>query len=782
MGSVVRDAAGSRVRGAPKITKLLLASASLGVLFAAVMPAGAMAQSAQPSASSTPLPPVIVENPRRQARAKPSRAVRTVRTAQPRIQRRPAPPAPTATVERGSGPVRGYVAGQSLTGSKTDTPILETPQSISVVTKDQIAAQQAQSVPEVVRYIPAVTTEFYGASSIADEVKVRGFIAPRYLDSLRLPYETVIQFAQTRTEPYNLERAEVLKGPASSIYGQSSPGGLLNMVSKRPTAERRGEIELQYGSFDRLQGAFDLSGPLDQDRQLLYRVVGVTRNTDKVIDFNHESRLFIAPSFTWTPNIDTTFTILSSFTRDKGDGQPQQYVPAYGSLYPNANGRIPYSRNIGEPNYDHFRVDQNLIGYSFEHRFNDVFQVRQNLRYGTVDLELTSMRNEAAFPDMTVTSRSANYVAATVGNLALDNQLQADFRTGPLAHKVLLGLDYQHADVFGDYRSAFPAPAGYPINIFAPAYGTPILGKDALTPFIRTRSAQDQIGVYVQDQIKLDRFVLTLASRHDNATANSTDELSGGKVNQTDNAWTGRAGLTYLFDNGVAPYLLYSTSFQPVAGFQLTDSSGNPFKPTTGRGIEGGVKYQPVGTKALFTAAVFEIVQQNVLTIDPGNPFLSVQTGEVRVRGAELEAKVSLTDRLDIVGGLAHIEPIVTKNNSGNIGKDVAVVPRDSASLWGMYTWRDGALAGFGLGAGVRYVGQLYGDEANTIPVPAHTLFDATIAYDFSYLRPELKGVKLQVNATNLLDTYYVTNCFTGLPYCALGAPRTVLATLKYQW
>jgi iron complex outermembrane receptor protein len=195
-----------------------------------------------------------------------------------------------------------------VTGSKTDTPILETPQSISVVTKDQIAAQQAQSVPEVVRYIPAVTTEFYGASSISDEIKVRGFIAPRYLDGLRLPYDTVLQFGQTRTEPYNLERAEVLKGPASSIYGQSSPGGLLNMVSKRPTTERRGEIELQYGSFDRLQGAFDLSGPLDQDRKFLYRVVGVARDTDKAIDFNHESRLFIAPSFTWAPNVDTSFT------------------------------------------------------------------------------------------------------------------------------------------------------------------------------------------------------------------------------------------------------------------------------------------------------------------------------------------------------------------------------------------------------------------------------------------------------------------------------------------
>lgn len=774
MGRVIKRASKqSRTAG-------VIASVSMAVLVSVLAQREAASQTAAPGASQS-LAPVVVEPRRQQAKKRAARPApaRAPRTAAPAQRPQPAPSA--RAVERGTGPVNGYVAGQSTTGSKTDTPILETPQSISVVTKDQIAAQQAQSVPEVVRYVPAVSTELYGASSISDEVRVRGFNAPRYLDGLKLPYESVIQFAQTRTEPYNLERAEVLKGPASGLYGQSAPGGLLNMTSKRPTAERRNEIELQTGSFDRFQGAFDVSGPLDQDRQFLYRVVGLVRDADKVIDFNHERRLFIAPSFTWAPNIDTSFTFLSSFTRDKGDGQPQRYVPAYGTLYPNANGRIPYSRNIGEPNYDHYRVDQNLVGYAFEHRFNDVFQMRQNVRYGTVDVDLTSMRNELAFPNMTSTMRTANYVGAAAKNLAVDNQLQADFRTGPFAHKVLFGIDYQHNDSFGDYRFAFGA--GFPINIFAPVYGQPIPGKDSLTSFIRTRAKQDQVGVYLQDQIKFNRFILTLAARHDNSVTNSVNELTGGTVKQDDSAWTGRTGLTYVFDNGVAPYAMYSTSFQPVTGFSLLDVSGNPFKPTTGRGVEGGVKYQPTWLpRALFTAAIFEVTQQNVLTAAPGNPFLSVQTGEVRVRGVEFEAKVSVTDQLDIVGGVAHIEPVVTKSNSGNVGKDLNVVPRDTASLWALYTFQDGPLGGLGIGGGVRHVGQLYGDEANTIPVPPHTLFDATIAYDFAYLRPDLKGLKFQVNATNLFDTYYVANCFTGLPYCALGAPRTVLATMKYQW
>ncbi len=760
-------------------------------------PATQPAPAAQPAPSGQPavsLPSVNV-NP---AVARPKARTQTKKKAQP--TRRVAAPTQAAPAARpailgqaGLGPVQGYAARQSVTATKTDTPILEIPQSVSVITRDQIVSQQAQTIPEALRYTPGVQTELYGASSVADEIKVRGFIAPRFLDGLRLPYDTVLQFAQTKVEMYGLERLEILKGPSSGIYGHSSPGGLINMVSKRPTDFYRGEVELQTGSFDRLQGAFDLSGPLDEQRKFLARIVGVARDTDRAIDFTHEQRLFIAPSFTWAPTADTSFTFLSSFQRDDVKGQPQQYVPAYGTLYPNPNGRIPYSRNIGEPNFDRIKFDQMMVGYAFAHRFNDVFQVRQNVRYGTVRNEVYSMRNETdlvnppAPPGQATTLRSANYVFGDTRSLVADTHMQADFATGPLSHKVLFGIDYLKQDVDADYRSAFVVAGfapGFPINVFAPVYGQPIPGKDLMTRFFDTTTNQHQVGVYLQDQIKFDRWVVTLTGRYDKAKAETLSRVpTTVTVDQDDSAFTGRAGLTYVFDNGVAPYAAYSTSFQPVFGISLASSGGTPYKPTTGEGWEAGVKYQPLGYRLLLTAAAFEITQQNVLVTDPNNTLFSIQTGEVRVRGYEFEARGNLTRELAIVGGFSHIEPIVTQTTvAANLGKDLQATPRDQASLWARYTFYDGALGGLGLGGGVRYVGGLFGNEANTIFVPSYTLFDAAVTYDFAYLRPDMKGLTMQINATNLANTYYVANCFTGLPYCALGAPRTVLATLRYNW
>jgi iron complex outermembrane receptor protein len=430
-----------------------------------------------------------------------------------------------------------------------------------------------------------------------------------------------------------------------------------------------------------------------------------------------------------------------------------------------------------------------MVGYAFAHRFNEVFQVRQNVRYSTIRNEVYSMRNETDlvnFPapgDGVTTLRTANYVFGETKNLAVDTHMQADFATGPLSHKVLFGIDYQKQDVTAEYRST---ALGFPINVYNPVYGQPLPGKDGMIKFFDTTSDQHQVGIYLQDQIKFDRWVVTLTGRYDKATAENVSRASVPSVtiDQDDSAFTGRAGLTYLFDNGVAPYAAYSTSFQPVFGLSLTSSGGTPYKPTTGEGWEAGVKYQPLGSRLLLTASVFEITEQNVLVTDPGNVFFSVQVGEVRVRGYEFEARGNITRELAIVGGISHIEPIVTKSTAvmGNLGKDLPAVPRDHAALWAMYTFYDGGLAGLGLGAGVRYVGGLWGDDRNTFLVPAHTLFDATVSYDFSYLRPDMKGVTLQVNVTNLANTYYVANCFTGLAYCALGAPRTVLATLRYNW
>ncbi|WP_246668271.1 MULTISPECIES: TonB-dependent siderophore receptor [Bradyrhizobium] len=753
-----------------------MAGSGLFVL-SVVMPRESVAQSA--------LPPVTVEAPKQQQQArrtKPARrAARPARTTPRSIANRaPAQaqnvPSPGAGGgERGNGPVTGYLASQSVTATKTDSPVLTTPQSISIVTQDQIQAQGAQNITEALRYTPGVTIESFGANAFFDEFKLRGFTAPRYLDGLRLPTDTTT-FAVPRIETYGLERIEVLKGPSSGLYGQSDPGGLLNLVSKRPIGRPHYEIEGAFGSFDRFQGAFDIGGPADKDGRFLYRIVGLGRDSNSQTDFVQDNKLFIAPSFTWRPTYDTSFTVLSQYQKVDNKGY-QQYVPGQVSFLPNPNGHIPYSRYLGEPGLDGYHLEQFAVGYAFEHRFDNIFQFRQNLRYAQVSNDLASVRTEGMMTDRLV-ARSYNYVKANAANVALDNQLQVDFATGPLVHKVLAGVDYFDLWANTDYRTTPIAP----IDAYSPVYGTAVPPASSLAPFILRDDRQSQLGAYLQDQIKLDRWTLTMSGRQDWVSSGFTSMAfypPAGHYSRDDSAQTGRIGLSYLFDIGLAPYASYATSFTPNLG---ADSAGRSFRPTTGEGAEVGVKFKPNGSNFMVTAAAFDIRQQDVLTADPINPLFNVQTDAVRVRGLELELKGNLTREFEITAGYTHLDPRVTTSIAGYAGKYMMNTAQDQGAVWGKYTWYDGALAGLGLGLGVRYVGETYGDNFNTFVIPSYALLDASVSYDFAYLRPDLKGWKAQVNVTNLTDHFYVASCLTGLPYCGLGNGRTVLGTMKYTW
>jgi iron complex outermembrane receptor protein len=734
--------------------------------------------------SGQSLPPVTVDAPKPQS-ARPAlparRAARsqsaTRRAAAPAQRQAAQPGTSGAAGERATGPVVGYLANQSATGTKTDTPILTTPQSISVVTKDQIADQGAQNLVEALRYTPGITLDTFGATTFFDSFKLRGFDAPRYLDGLRLPLDPGTQFAYPRIETYGLERLEVLRGPSASLYGQTDPGGLINMISKRPTATPQHEIVGTFGSFERFQGAFDTSGPIDKNGEFLYRLVGLGLSTDGQQDFVHQNKAFIAPSLTWRPTTDTSFTILSHYQNIDNKGW-QQYVPGGVSLLPNPLGHVPYSRYIGEPSIDGYKLEQFSVGYAFEHRFDNNLQFRSNFRYFDVSQNLTGVRSEGLLPDFRTALRSINYVNSASQNVALDNQVQADFATGPLIHKVLAGFDYQRQASTSNYKFSMISP----IDAFAPVYGSPVPPASALAPFIDSETTAKQAGIYLQDQVKLDRWTLTLTGRQDWAEADTISKglfPAPGTYLQNDKASTGRVGLNYLFDVGLSPYVNYSTSFVPTSG---TDQFGHVFKPTTGEGAEIGVKFKPVGSNLMLTAAIFETTQQNVLTPDPTNIVFSVQTGEARVRGIELEARGNVTRELEIVGGYSKYDPRVTKSNDGFVGNYIVNTALQQAALWAKYTWYDGPVAGLGIGGGVRYVGESFGDNANTIRIPDYTLFDATISFDLKYLRPDLKGWSAQINATNLTNRYYVASCVTALAYCGLGAARTVLGTVRYAW
>lgn len=689
-----------------------------------------------------------------------------------------APMTVEAETESAFGPVSGYVANRSAAGTKTDTPLVETPQSVSAVTRDDIDARGARNLGEALSYTAGVATGRRGESNSfgGDNIAIRGFAGDgtagasgsEYADGLRL---RGTNYVVSGFDPYLYERIDVLKGPASVLYGQGTPGGVINAISRRPRDVFGGEVQFQVGSYDRLQGAFDVTGPLDRDKTVLYRLTGLKLDSDTQTDFMERDRDLIAPAVTWRPRADTTLTLLASYQHDDIKGTPLNSVPAYGSVLSNPNGDIPSSRYVGEPGFDRWDRSSYSIGYLFEHRFDDTWTVRQNARYQNHELDWKVLFPGALAANGRTLSRTAFTAVENSHNVAIDNQVQAKVTTGPLQHTVLVGLDYarNRSDTL---RGQAAAPT---LDLYAPVYGYTI-ADPPIYQSLETRASQ--LGLYAQDQIKLGGWNLLLGGRRDWADTKTRNRLNGASSGQDDTAFTGRAGLLYLFDSGLAPYVSYAESFDPASG---TDYSGAPFEPTTGTQYEAGVKFQPPGYNSVITLAIFNIEQQNVLTSDPAHTGFSVQTGEVRSRGIEIEGKASLDRGLDLLFAYSLTDVEVTESNGTDKGKVPVAVPRHQASLWADYTVQAGAMAGLGLGAGVRYVGESWGDTTNTIKVPSYTVFDAAVHYDLSQLSPSLAGAVLAVNATNLFDRDYVASC-TRATSCYYGTARTVIGTLKYQW
>jgi len=679
------------------------------------------------------------------------------------------------TAEPAAGPIDGYVASRSVSATKTDTPLVEVPQAISVVTRDQIVDQGAQSVSQALRYTPGVFVEPNGGSSRYDEIRIRGFTPVQYLDGMQV---ALVQFFATpQIEPYGLERIEALKGPSSGLYGESAPGGLLHLVTKRPTETPFRELEMKVGTFDLWQLAGDFSGPIDDAGQFLFRFTGLFRDADTIVDFTRDNRRFVAPALTWrTKDRDTQFTLLASYGGDDGT-YPHQYLPAQGTLLPNPHGEIPESRFAGEPGFDTFERDQYSIGYAFSHKFDDIFSVCQNMRYSNVDTFFRAFRSEGLQADLETLNRSAFSQKVDANTLTIDNQVQANFTTAMLAHKMLGGLDYVYTE--GDYDVKFAFGAVPTLNIFDPQYGSDF---PVLSDFLNTHQERDQLGIYFQDQIKLASLALTGSVRYDWASSETDNLLTFTTTKQDDEALTGRVGLSYMFDAGIVPYASYATSFQPQSG---TDSAGQPFQPTTGEQVEVGVKYQMNRTNSLITLAAFDLTQKNILTPDPADPVnFNVQTGEIKVRGIEVEARTEFFENVELIGSYAFLDSEVTKsNNASELGRRVPLTPEHQGSIWANYSFSSGVFKGLQIGGGMRYVGTTFSEttSANPLKIPAYMLFDAAVHYDLGELLPIADGAELSINATNLLDNYHVTYCF-GTSYCSLGASRTVFGTIRYRW
>lgn len=685
------------------------------------------------------------------------------------------------------GSMAGYNATHSQVATKTSTALRETSQSVSVVTREQMDDQGAQTVSQAMRYTPGVLTNPYGATHRYDYVAMRGFndgsVDNIYLDGLKSMGDSGT-YSSMQVDPYFLERVDILKGPSSVLYGRSSPGGLVALTSKKPLYEAYHQIQATVGTQGQRGMGFDFTGPVDDDKRIAYRLVGLADTSDTQFDHTKEKRFALAPTVSIDFTEDTSLT-LQAYLQHDPDGGYHGGMPADGTLHQRNGKRISENFFEGEPGVDGYERDQQSFGYQFEHRFNDVFTARQNFRY--LDSQVTNDQ-VYAYGWTTPTSNELNryYTGAEekLHSFIVDNMLQAEFFSGATKHTVLMGADYQRRKTVVDWTSGSLAP----INAFDPVYGNSAITYFSPTSYLRRL---EQTGVYLQDLIEMDKWRFSLGLRQDWVKTSDENRIAefgrpeGTEINDKRSKLTGRAGALYLFDNGLAPYVSYSESFNPNS---YADSAGNPLPPTDGKQWELGLKYQPPGTDDLYTASLFRIDQENLATKLPQENFYRA-VGAVRSQGLELEAHLQLTEQFKVLGSYTFTDIEYSKSMIStlstatdiieNKGNSPTQAPRHMASVWADYKFDSGALDGLRLGGGVRYVGYSWADAENTMKVPSYTLFDASVGYDLG--KVGLKGVDVRLNANNLTNETYVASC-ASLSYCYLGEERNVAATVSYQF
>jgi iron complex outermembrane recepter protein len=669
--------------------------------------------------------------------------------------------------------------------TKTDTPAIETPQPVTIVTDAQFTTQGAISVSDTLRYVAGVQANPYGPDSRVDGAKVRGVDALQFRDGMRDIYS---YYASIRADPYNFSQIQLIRGPSSSLFGSGALGGLLNLQSKLPEFTARGEVSLRYGSFDRKEAMADLTGPLGET--VAARIVARVRDSSSQTEHVPDDRVMIAPSLTWAPSDAARLTLLGLYQEDDG-GSTSQFLPIVGTILPNPNGRLANDQFIGKPGWD--RYDGRLLQGTalFEQSFGEAVRLSLKARY--IDSDLTYLTH---YPDSYGNPRNPYVIPGAFdidgnpvtdplqrtiglysdGNRArmevfsTDNNLRFDFETGSSVQHVLLagvdynwnrvrkvgGYGYEYIDIYNiDYEALSNYGGGLP----QPA-----------SPQDDTR--QEQLGFYLQDQIRIaDRVSVVLGVRHDRTRSSAF----GGPA-QKDHATTFRAGVIGEIVHGVSPFVSYTESFEPVSG----SNRFGPYKPQQGRQYEAGVKFQP-NDETLVTLTAYHIKQTNGLVNDTSagaSPFDQIQTGEVVSKGIEVEASATLPGKLQILANFSYNDAKQTKTTDPiALGRPLDNVPKYNASLWATRPFDLGQGVELLLGGGVRYSGAnwSYGTAfPDGLRTPAYTLVDA--------LAKLTRGNwSLAVNATNLLGKRFYSACLARGD-CFVGEARNVFGTLSYSF
>lgn len=678
--------------------------------------------------------------------------------------------------------------------TKTDTAVAETAQSVSVIAREELDARGVQNLNEAMRYVAGVTLESSGIDNRVDDFRIRGFDAGSWsnnvtVDGMRAPQGS--QWNRTMVDSWNLERVEVLKGPSAVMYGQVAPGGMVNQVSKTPTPDPQQVLRLGIDGNGQYNTAFDVGAGTGDNRHLL-RLVGLYRDGQTQIDHTEQKHGFLAPSYTFQIAERTRLTLLGLYQKDDG-GSTYQFLPMDGTLVATPYGHMKNTTFIGEPGWNTYDRTLWTAGYLFEHSFNGNWTLSQSARHTDVQsLFRTVVTNGGLNADGRTQKRRATWGEGDSKGDTVDTRITGKFSTGAAEHTLLIGVDWQKADWTGA-RGAMVNPRD--IDIFNPVYSNYV---PVTTSISYSGGINRQTGVYLQDQVALDQWRLTFGGRYD-WTRDDTWTRSytvatnryGARIptRGEEEAFSGNLGVLYVADNGLTPYLSYAESFQPSGSNTNMSYTLSAFDPVTGKQWEAGIKYQPASFDGLLTFSAYDLRQQNILTNDPdlthntcgtaGNSQCQVQDGEGRVRGVELEGRITPLEGFSVIGAASWMDSEVTKSNNGYIGKQLAMVPDWTAALWADYTFQAGGLEGLSLAAGVRYNGESHGDSANLYLIPGYTLWDAAIRYDVG--QHGAVGTQFALNVSNLADKRFVSTC-GGVSSCYYGTGRTVTATARFSW
>ena len=726
--------------------------------------------------------------------------------------------------------VTGLRQASVSSATKTGTPLIETSQTITVIDGEELERRGAISLNQAVGYVAGVAANQRGGTvSRYDQMYLRGFAPGLFLDGMRLiagPYST------PQTDFNRIDQIDIMKGPASVLYGNGTPGGLINLSSKKPEAEAFGRFEAQLGNYDSVRLVGDINQPLDADGKWRVRLVGGWQKADGFTKLTESERYHISPMITFAPDDQTNITLIASY-QHAPSGSGYSGAPVYGSALPNPKGPIDYDMNTGDPAYEVYDHKQKSVALLFRRAFNDHLAFRSNVRFQNNKLSYrqfyvagfaTTGTGLNINTDYSTIIRGGGGADEDFNTLTMDSSFNAEFETAGIEHNILVGLDYlritgENFQHFNSGQTANPLTSIPNLNLYAPVYGrVPSLNLTLLSPaYTNSYSQRDQTGVYIQDQMTIGGLHLIASGRWDWYNQRTLNKKNNALTPLSQNAFTMRFGALYAFEFGLSPYVSYTESFEPQAG---ADYLGNPFSPTTGNMYEAGLKFQPRGLNALITLSAYELKRQNVPVGDPlagtgGRPTNSqIQIGETRVRGVELEARGELRPGLDLVFAGTYTDALITQGapavpasaptptRLGTTGMPSTTgtvplgVPEWQASAFLSYDFGrggagDGPLGGLSLGGGFRHVGGSFGSTsykvANSVTIfelfktKSFTLVDAMLAYDLGHASPSMDGLSIAVNAQNLFDKKHISSCFLSNS-CYFGASRTVMGSLRYKW